>query len=176
MDECSVTHYSIEVVRDVVNPVSETSAPSPLYFIMLMGGIPGAMLQLAASGTRMGRAADNSLQLPETSISRYHALLRQDEVGQIRLTDLATNGTYVNGKRLPANTPVPVKDGDRIQFGTSIVVKFVRPDPCEERFQREMFERSCAIHSPACSIGAISSARLAHWEAGVLCGAWAWRY
>ncbi len=143
MDECSATQFTYGAVRDVETTPSETSTPSPLYFIMLMGGIPGAMLQLSAAGTRIGRAADNSLQLPDASISRYHAMLGQDETGQLRLTDLgSTNGTFVNGKRLPDRTPVPLKDGDRVQFGTSIVVKFVRPDPCEERFQHEMFERS----------------------------------
>ena len=33
-------------------------------------------------------------------------------------------------------------DGDRVQFGSNVIVKFVRPDPCEEQFQREMFERT----------------------------------
>jgi two-component system cell cycle response regulator len=119
------------------------STPSPLYFIMINGGIPGAMLQLSASGTRIGRSVDNALQLPEDSVSRYHAFVGQDEEGQVRLTDLgSTNGTYLNGRRLPPQTPAPVRDGDRVQFGSTIVVKFVRPDPSEERFQREMFERT----------------------------------
>ncbi len=143
MDENCSTSFFDTVVQEIASPGSQPSSPSPLYFIMLNGGIPGAMLQLSATGTRIGRAVDNTLQLPETSLSRYHAFLRVDEEGQIRLTDLgSTNGTFLNGKRLPERIPICVKDGDRIQFGSEIVVKFVRPDPCEERFQRDLFERT----------------------------------
>src|SRR6185437_4663146 len=63
--------------------------------------------------------------------------------GEIRLTDLgSTNGTFLNGQRLPEQAPVRIRDGDRVQFGSSIVVKFVRLDPCEEKFQRELYERA----------------------------------
>jgi diguanylate cyclase (GGDEF)-like protein len=143
MDENSATNFFEPVVTEPSDVEPSASTPSPLYFIMISGGIPGAMLQLSASGTRIGRSVDNALQLPDASISRYHAFLGQDEEGQVRLTDLgSTNGTYLNGRRLPPRTPAPVRDGDRVQFGSSIVVKFVRPDPSEERFQREMFERT----------------------------------
>ncbi len=143
MDESGVTSYFDTIVQDTSHEDSEASSPSPLYFIVISGGIPGAMLQLSASGTRIGRAFDNTIQLPDVSLSRYHAFIGRDDDGQIRLSDLgSTNGTFLNGRRLPENTPIPVNDGDRIQFGSTIVVKFVRPDPCEEKFQREMFERS----------------------------------
>ncbi len=143
MDDNSATGFFDPIVASPAEFESNASTPSPLYFIMISGGIPGAMLQLSASGTRIGRAVDNALQLPDESVSRYHASLRQDEEGLVRLTDLgSTNGTFLNGRRLPPRTPVCVRDGDRIQFGTAIVVKFVRPDPTEERFQRELFERT----------------------------------
>ena len=120
----------------------ETSA-LPMYLIVLSGGIPGAMLRLSSGGTRLGRSPDNSLQLPENSVSRYHAFLKVDDDGMARLTDLgSTNGTYLNGERVSDHAPVVLRDGDRLRFGSSVVVKFVRPDPCEERFQREMFERT----------------------------------
>ncbi len=143
MDDKTATNFFETNIVGACEVDAKSSTPSPLYFIMISGGIPGAMLQLSASGTRIGRAVDNALQLPENSISRYHAFLGQDDEGQVRLTDLgSTNGTYLNGRRLPPKTPAPVRDGDRVQFGSSIVVKFVRPDPSEERFQREMFERT----------------------------------
>lgn len=128
---------------------SQATAPSspvsqyPMYLVLLSGGIPGAMIRLSPGGNRLGRATDNTIQLPDGSISRYHAFLGIDEEGQVRLTDLgSTNGSFLNGRRLPENTPVRVQDGDRLQFGANVVVKFIRPDPCEEQFQREMFERT----------------------------------
>ncbi len=143
MDDNSATNFFDPVIAGTTDVETSASTPSPLYFIMISGGIPGAMLQLSASGTRIGRAVDNALQLPDTSVSRYHAYLGQDEEGHVRLTDLgSTNGTYLNGRRLPPRTPACVRDGDRVQLGSTIVVKFVRPDPTEERFQRELFERT----------------------------------
>jgi len=145
MDDNGVTYLCDLIQPSSPAVASPSSSPSqnPMYLIVLGGGIPGAMLRLSAGGTRLGRAADNTLQLPDASISRYHSFLGLDEEGQVRLTDLgSTNGTFLNGRRLPENTPVRVQDGDRLQFGASVIVKFIMPDPCEEQFQREMFERT----------------------------------
>ncbi|HWE36019.1 MAG TPA: GGDEF domain-containing protein [Isosphaeraceae bacterium] len=115
----------------------------PIYLIVLSGGIPGAMLRLGRGATRLGRGVDNVIQLPESSISRHHAALKADDDGHVRLVDLgSTNGTYLNGERVAPHTPILLRDGDRIRFGAAVVVKFARPDPCEEQFQREMFERT----------------------------------
>lgn len=126
--------------------MEESSAPPtglPMYFIVLSGGIPGAMLRIFPGGTRLGRASDNNVQLPDSSVSRRHALLKVDADGKARLTDLgSTNGTFVNGQKVPMRSTIVLQDGDRLRFGSNVMVKFVRPDPCEERFQREMFERT----------------------------------
>src|SRR5262249_25528886 len=104
--------------------------------------IPGAMLRLSAEGTRLGRAADNTFALSEATISRHHAVFSVDPQGIVRLTDPgSTNGTFLNGRRLALHAPSRVQDGDRIQLGSTVVLKFVRLDPCDEQFQREMFER-----------------------------------
>ena len=144
MDENGTTYLC-----DLLRPSSEVLAPAaapapePLYLVVIGGGIPGAMIRLASGGTRLGRAADNTLQLPDISISRYHAFLGVDEENQVRLSDLgSTNGTFINEKRIPEHTPVRIDDGDRLQFGANVVFKFIRPDPCDEQFQREMFERT----------------------------------
>jgi diguanylate cyclase (GGDEF)-like protein len=141
MDEKGATLLSdlVELAADG----SAASAPLPMYLIMVSGGIPGAMLRLSTEGTRLGRSPDNTYQIPEVSVSRYHAVLRVDPQGIVRLTDLgSTNGTFLNGRRVPNHTPVRVQDGDRIQLGATVVLKFVRLDPCDEQFQREMFERT----------------------------------
>jgi diguanylate cyclase (GGDEF)-like protein len=147
MDENGATHIfkTAELDLPSAGPASTSAPPqpAPMYLVVLGGGIPGAMLRLAPGGTRLGRGADNSIQLPDASISRHHAFLGVDDEGQARLTDLgSTNGTQVNGHRLPPNTPVRLEDGDRLQFGVNVLLKFIRPDPCEEQFQKEMFERT----------------------------------
>jgi two-component system, cell cycle response regulator len=143
MDEAGATQLcqAIMPANQAVGPSSTSRYPT--YLIVLNGGIPGAMLPLSNAGNQLGRSVDNTIQLADTSISRYHAFLGTDEEGEVRLTDLgSTNGTFLNGQRLAENTPVRIHDGDRLQFGADVIFKFIRPDPCEEQFQREMFERT----------------------------------
>jgi pSer/pThr/pTyr-binding forkhead associated (FHA) protein len=49
-------------------------------------------------------------------VSRRHAILRV-EAGRVTLVDLgSTNGTTVDGQRLPPNVPKAVDGGSRISF------------------------------------------------------------
>jgi two-component system cell cycle response regulator len=141
MDEKGITQILEAPVAIETEPGRD--GETPLYLIVLAGGIPGAMLPLVAGGNWIGRAEDSSLRLADPSISRRHAVLTTSSRGQAVLTDLgSTNGTLLNGRRLKPHVPCTLNDGDRIRIGTSIVLKFVRPDPDEEKFQREMFERT----------------------------------
>jgi diguanylate cyclase (GGDEF)-like protein len=141
MDDNRATYLCDLLERGDGERAVDTSLP--MYLIMVNGGIPGAMLRLSPEGTRLGRAIDNSFQFREITISRHHAALCVNLQGSVRIVDLgSTNGTYVNDHRIPAQIPVRVKDGDRIRLGATVVLKFVRLDPCEEQFQREMFERT----------------------------------
>jgi two-component system cell cycle response regulator len=141
MDDSGATYLCDLLERGESGPSSEASLP--MYLIMVNGGIPGAMLRVAAGRTRMGRSPDNTYQFRETTVSRHHAALTVDTKGIVRLADLgSTNGTYLNDRRLPEKTQVRVKDGDRIRLGLTVMLKYVRLDPCDEQFQREMFERT----------------------------------
>lgn len=141
MDEKGATDLS-DLARRHTTPTALPASPLPMYLIMVSGGIPGAMLRLVPEGTRLGRAVDNTFPLAESTVSRHHALITIDALGGVRLVDLASaNGTFLNGRRLVPNTPSRLQDGDKIQIGACIVVKFVRLDPCEEQYQRDLFER-----------------------------------
>jgi diguanylate cyclase (GGDEF)-like protein len=140
MDERSATQVCLRLQQ---LECARGGSALPKYLIVVKGSIPGAMLRLSLGETRLGRGAGNTYQLQERCISRYHALLRADAKGEVWLTDLgSTNGTHLNGSRLQEYAPTRIKDGDRIQLGSAIVVKYVHLDPSEERFQREMFERT----------------------------------
>jgi pSer/pThr/pTyr-binding forkhead associated (FHA) protein len=59
------------------------------------------------------------------AVSHRHANIEMDTNGQAFLVDLeSTNGTMVNGKLISANTPIELKDGDRISLGskTALIV------------------------------------------------------
>ncbi len=63
---------------------------------------------------RLGRHPDCTVQLDSNMVSRFHAQLVQAE-DKILLEDLGSgNGSFLNGKQLPASTPSPLKNGDRI--------------------------------------------------------------
>jgi diguanylate cyclase (GGDEF)-like protein len=119
------------------------SPPSQLsYLIVIRGGIPGTMLRLAQQASSLGRSVENTFQLFDNTVSRHHAVISINQEGTAWVTDLgSTNGTFIDGKRLPIHTPVMIEDGSRLQVGSLILLKYLELDPCEEGFQREIFER-----------------------------------
>jgi pSer/pThr/pTyr-binding forkhead associated (FHA) protein len=54
----------------------------------------------------------------ERTLSRQHArfVVKGEDVF-VREEASARNGTFVNGRRVQADTEVPVTDGDRVRFG-----------------------------------------------------------
>jgi diguanylate cyclase (GGDEF)-like protein len=130
-------------------PYAEAGADAGLegsaavYMIVVSGGVPGSMLQLNAGDITLGRASETVFQLDDLTVSRQHARLTLDAEGDVHITDLASsNGTFVNGIRIAGHCPTRLADGDRIQLGRNVVLKLVRLDPHDERFQRDLFERT----------------------------------
>ncbi len=140
MDERGATH-----VCDLLSAEGRPEPPcaKSLYFIVLRGAMPGEMIRLRPGLAALGRSPENEVQIPDMSVSRRHASLMVDDEGHAWLTDLgSTNGTYLNTHRLAARQTVGLRDGDRLGFGPSFLMKFVRTDTLDERHHREMFERS----------------------------------
>ena len=142
MDEKGDTLISV-ASPIAANDTEDRDHGQSTYLIVLSGGIPGAMLPLGRGENWVGRSLDNSLQIPDASVSRHHALLYIDAEGLAWLSDqCSTNGTFVNGERLEEEQPRLLQDGDRIRMGPHHLLKFTRPAPSEERYHRELFERS----------------------------------
>jgi uncharacterized RDD family membrane protein YckC len=73
----------------------------------------------------MGRELDNTLRLPDPSISRHHCVIRKVG-GGYEIQDLqSSNGVLVNGNRVQAS---PLRDGDRITLG-QVQLTFLDPLP-----------------------------------------------
>ncbi|HEX8824875.1 MAG TPA: DUF4388 domain-containing protein [Archangium sp.] len=67
----------------------------------------------------IGRSSELDMVLVEDMVSRKHARISVNGVGQISIEDLgSTNGTFVNGEKVKQAT---LKEGDRILIGTSIL-------------------------------------------------------
>ncbi|MFO0908712.1 MAG: GGDEF domain-containing protein [Isosphaeraceae bacterium] len=143
MDDKSDTQIGLAVAQLEGTPEGGRSATRPMYLIVVGGGIPGAMIRLDSAGAEIGRSNENTVRVPDLSVSRHHARIRVDDRGVAWLTDLgSTNGTFLNNRRLAPHATARLDDGDRIQLGSTFVVKFVGLDPCDEQFQRELFERT----------------------------------
>ena len=83
--------------------------PAPLFFP------PGSGVRFT-----IGRTRDCDLCLTDLSVSRMHALLVRREGGWV-LSDLGShNGTRLNGWLI--REPVPVRAGDRVEFGSMTFV------------------------------------------------------
>jgi diguanylate cyclase (GGDEF)-like protein len=140
MDERGITLFQ-EAIAPEVSPADGSASAS--YLLVLAGGIPGAMIPLAPGPNRLGRAPENAIPLVSSTVSRRHAVLEVSPDGRAWVTDLeSTNGSYRNGSRLDPGARTEVEPGDHLRLGASVVLKFVRPDPLEERVQRELYERA----------------------------------
>ncbi|MFN8611043.1 MAG: FHA domain-containing protein [Vulcanimicrobiota bacterium] len=106
-------------VRPESTPVlnDQVSLQSPNRFLQ---SPDGKQLELPEQGRfQIGRHADCQVQLDGDLVSRRHC---QGEFrnGQLWLRDDSSNGTFVNGKQLPAGEWVEVPGGAQLGFGQSV--------------------------------------------------------
>jgi len=85
------------------------------------------MDELSGDGQLLGRSSDAAKALPEDpQISRLHARLRL-EGDTLQVVDNGpTNGTYVNGDRIPERSTRTIKTGDRVRFGPNVELKVAK--------------------------------------------------
>jgi hypothetical protein len=98
--------------------------------ITLPEGSRDIPLSFVPGGRRLnvGRGTDNNLYLNHTSVSKVHAAVRMDIDGSLLVADTgSTNGTHINGVRIPYGEARPIADGDVVSFG-EIEVRFRKTD------------------------------------------------
>jgi diguanylate cyclase (GGDEF)-like protein len=120
---------------ELVRPV--TKDRDRAYLIVLAGASVGEMYKIASEKTVIGRGQQADIQVIDEGISRRHAeIVHEGE--EILIRDLgSTNGTYCNGERIAEHT---LSDGDKIQVGSTTILKFTFHDSLDESFQRQMYE------------------------------------
>jgi len=100
--------------RDRAAPEPEEGEPA---LVLLDGDQPVRTIEIGRR-VRIGRQADNDLVVTDPGVSRHHAEVTSER-GTCTLRDLgSTNGTLVNGGRVSEHV---LRDGDRIQVGSSVV-------------------------------------------------------
>ena len=86
-----------------------------------------------SSPVRLGRGADNEVQLPFPFVSDRHGEVRFDEGGTSYVDLGSTNGTVVDGTRLGTHTPIPIAEELVIAIGTVTVAFRVRKESKESK-------------------------------------------
>lgn len=87
------------------------------------GDLAGRSFALAANGGgpfTIGREEDNALPLTGDSlVSRRHARFESSPAGFSVIDEGSSNGTFVNGQRLPVGQARPLVSGDEVQIGAA---------------------------------------------------------
>lgn len=65
----------------------------------------------------IGKNSRNKYILTGDTVSRFHATLKEMKNGKWFIQDHSTNGTFINGSRIPSNQDYQVKKGDAIVCG-----------------------------------------------------------
>ncbi len=65
----------------------------------------------------VGRAGSADVQLPHSAVSSSHATIQAQGMGYVLLDDGSTNGTRINGERVPPGRAKPLRTGDEIDIG-----------------------------------------------------------
>ncbi len=65
----------------------------------------------------IGRGAGCDVRLPDPSVSQQHATIRREKDHYVVVDEASTNGTYVNGERLPSRGRRRLKRETRIRTG-----------------------------------------------------------
>ena len=124
-------------IRELVaQATAKAKEPIPC-FIVISGKSAGRLYKLASELAVIGRGADATIYIDDDSISRFHAQVRKTASG-IVVEDLdSTNGTFFNGDKKAAHV---LQDGDKIQIGSTTILKFSHADGLEEEFHRNLYE------------------------------------
>ena len=107
----------------------------------------GAWLE-AADGTRypikgscsVGRARANTIVLESPKVSRRHALVHLQNIGELWLIDFgSSNGTFLNKRRI--HRPIRLRDGNHITIGDQLFT-FRQPVTISEKHKTEIMQRT----------------------------------
>jgi diguanylate cyclase (GGDEF)-like protein len=111
---------------------------------VLTGAEAGRLVAIHDGPMIIGRAPDADVVVDDTGVSRYHVRIARSAQGAFYAEDLgSTNGTYLGGSRVEA---APLREGDVLQLGPHVRVRFAILDAREERLHRQLYEWS--VHDP----------------------------
>jgi diguanylate cyclase (GGDEF)-like protein len=124
-------------ILGVATILAEETAARNAYLIVISGRSVGRMYKVGAREMTIGRTQDAEIFIDDEGVSRRHAKLAPNIDG-VRLIDLgSTNGTFTNGQPVDSRL---LQDGDRVQIGSTTILKFSYQDDIEEQFQKQLYD------------------------------------
>ena len=117
-------HQSMNQMKDAAQKgeqekPAEAAAPSQLLLLTSKQKIP------LTDKLTIGRMEDNDVVLSESHVSRHHCSIQKLQGNFFLKDEDSTNGTFLNGKRIPPGTLVELHLLDTITIGTSELVQLV---------------------------------------------------
>ncbi|MGD2206635.1 MAG: FHA domain-containing protein, partial [Anaerolineae bacterium] len=85
--------------------------------VLLLNASDGREFPVCRGTTTIGRDTGSDIVLPVRQVSRHHARIRCDEKGCRVVDPGSTNGTLVNGVRIPPETPWSLRPDDVLTVG-----------------------------------------------------------
>ncbi|HEY1098477.1 MAG TPA: GGDEF domain-containing protein [Myxococcota bacterium] len=117
--------------------LSPQNAQRSAYFIVINGRAVGKMFKLVGMKMIIGRSPTNEILVDDEGVSRQHAFVERNALGLVLVDNASTNGVFVNGQRIQRHL---LQDGDKVQLGSSAILKFSFQDEVEERAQKQLYE------------------------------------
>ena len=106
--------------------------------VVISGSAVGKIFPLPEGEAVIGRAGDNEITVDDDGVSRRHAKVVLQPNGEVRIVDMgSTNGTYYNGNRVDMHT---LRDGDKIQIGSTTILKFSYQDTLDESYHNQLYD------------------------------------
>lgn len=88
----------------------------------------------------LGRTAANTIVLESPKVSRRHALIHLQNIGELWLIDFgSSNGTFLNKRRI--HHPIRLSDGDQITIGDQVFT-LRQPAAASEPYKTEVMQRT----------------------------------
>jgi adenylate cyclase len=88
----------------------------------------------------LGRAGANTIVLESPKVSRRHALIHRQNIGELWLIDFgSSNGTFLNKRRI--HHPIRLSDGDQITIGDQLF-KVREPIAVSEEYKTDVMQRT----------------------------------
>jgi two-component system cell cycle response regulator len=107
--------------QETINRELQKAKEQPACLILIKGTPQGHRYFITADEMVIGRDPAADISIPDNSISRKHARIKQSG-GAVTLEDLgSSNGTSVNSKKLEPGNVVTLSKEDMIKLGNSIV-------------------------------------------------------